>query len=152
MHTIISITMNEEHNKTQGAASEAHTAEGAAEGNQEFVEMKESLSDDVERHKTLAIIGYILPILFFLPFLSDEGKKSEFARFHANQHLILLIALVGLYFVHSFLFAMFFVGGYFIMNLINLAFLVLMIIGVINAAKGEMKELPLIGGFKLLNR
>lgn len=150
--------MNEEQKQsaTTGTENEqSNTQENSSAADrarQEFEEITESLNDDVANHKTLAIVGYILPILFFLPLLSEEGKKSEFARFHANQHLILLIALVGLYFVHSFLFMMFFMGGYFIMNIINLAFFVLMVIGIINAAKGEMKELPLVGGFKLLTK
>lgn len=111
-----------------------------------------SRSDDMGNHKVLAIVGYILPFLFFLPLLSEEGKKNEFAMFHANQHLILLIALVILYFIHSALFMMFFMGGYFLSSIINLAFLVLVIVGIVNAAQGKMKELPLIGGFNILNK
>jgi len=150
--------MNEEYKDTKATVEEneqpntQNTESAADAAKQEFEEMKESLTDDVGNHKTLAIVGYILPILFFLPLLSEDGKKNEFARFHANQHLIFLIALVGLYFVHSMLFSLFFMGGYFIMQLVNLVFFVFMIIGIINAAKGEMKELPLIGGFKLLTK
>lgn len=106
---------------------------------------------DADNHKVLAIVGYILPFLFFLPMLSDEGKKSEFAMFHANQHLILLIVLVVLYFLHSMFFMMFFMGGYFISNILNLAYLVLVILGVINAAQEKMKGLPLVGGFTILS-
>jgi len=129
-----------------------NTESAANAAKQEFEEMKESLTDDVGDHKTLAIVGYILPILFFLPLLSEEGKKNAFARFHANQHLIFLIAIFGLYILHNILFTMFFMGGFFIMQLINIAFLAFVIIGIINAAKGEMKELPLIGSFKILTK
>jgi len=150
--------MNDAHKDTtatEGAHEQPNTqyTENAADtAQQEFAEIRESLADDAGDHKGLAILGYILPILFFLPLLSEEGKKSEFARFHANQHLILLIAIFGLYILHNILFTMFFMGGFFIMQLINIAFLAFVIIGIINAAKGEMKELPLIGSFKILTK
>jgi hypothetical protein len=48
--------------------------------------------EDIEKNKALAIIGYILPILFFIPLLNDQSKNSPFAKFHANQQLVLLIA------------------------------------------------------------
>lgn len=118
---------------------------------EQYEQMKESVeSDTVSEHKGLAILGYILPFLFFLPLVNEKSKHNEFARFHANQHLILLIAIVGLYVVHNLLYMMLFLGGLFLSQLINLAFLVFMVLGIINAVKGEMKELPLIGGFNLL--
>ena len=48
--------------------------------------------EDREKNKILAIIAYLLPILFFLPYLND--KNSEYTRFHANQSLTWLITLV----------------------------------------------------------
>jgi len=39
---------------------------------------------DVQANKAMAIIGYILPFLFFIPLVTD-AKTSPFARFHANQ-------------------------------------------------------------------
>ena len=133
----------EQTNQGQNAAEEAK---------QEFAAMEEAnaADDGVSEHKTFAILGYILPILFFLPLINEKSKHNDFARFHANQQLILLIALLGLYMVHSMLFMMFFMGGYMIASLLNLAFLVFMILGIMSAANGKMKELPLIGGFKIL--
>ena len=57
-------------------------------------------SDDVEKNKAMAIIGYIIPILFFIP-LVTEAKDSVYAKFHANQQLILLIASIGVSVVGS---------------------------------------------------
>ncbi|TSC91091.1 MAG: Uncharacterized protein CEN90_639 [Parcubacteria group bacterium Licking1014_17] len=95
---------------------------------------------DVEKHKILAIIGYIIPVLFFVPLLTG-AKNSKFAMFHANQHLLILIVwLVG-----SLLMRVFFVGW-----LIGLFGLVLLIMGIISASKGEMKPLPLIGSIHLI--
>lgn len=105
-------------------------------------------SPSVDKHKALAIIGYILPILFFLPFLMEEGKKSAFARFHANQQLnLLLFGVVG-QIAAMVLTAV--VIGVFLFPIVVIASLVFMIMGIINAANGNMKPLPLIGGFTLI--
>jgi uncharacterized membrane protein len=37
-----------------------------------------------------------------------------------------------------------------LLGLVSLIFFILMIIGIINAVKGEMKELPVIGKYKIL--
>ncbi len=108
-----------------------------------------SVNDGVSEHKLWAILGYILPFLFFVPMVNDSSKHNAFARFHANQQLSLLVICLGLYIVSNmFLGMMFFV----IMPLINLAMLVLVIMGIIHAAKGEMKPLPAIGGIILLDK
>lgn len=51
-------------------------------------------ASDVEKNKLMAVIGYVLPILFFIPLLTD-AKESKFAMFHANQHLVLLIFVIA---------------------------------------------------------
>ena len=44
-----------------------------------------------------------------------------------------------------------FVSPFFgIISLLNIVILVFAIIGIINAAKGEMKELPLVGKFRII--
>lgn len=98
------------------------------------------VGDDVTKHKALAIVGYIIPLLFFIPMIS-EGKSSKYAMFHANQQLNLLI-LYAIGWVLMFVFIGMFV---------QLAGFILAIIGLINAAQGNMKPLPLIGGINLLN-
>lgn len=106
---------------------------------------------DYSDHKLYAILGYILPFLFFIPLVNDSSKNNPFARFHANQQLILLILGLAVYmFVNPFLFMTFGYGGYTLSSLLNLGIIVFVILGVMNASKEEMKELPLIGGFKLL--
>lgn len=104
-------------------------------------------SDDVEKNKAMAIIGYIIPILFFIP-LVTEAKDSVYAKFHANQQLILLIASIGVSVVGSIIPIL---GWFIILPLGSIALFVLAIIGLINAAKGQMKELPIIGSFKIIN-
>ena len=105
-------------------------------------------SSDVEKNKALAIVGYIFPILFFIPLITEDGKKSPFAKFHANQQLVLLIGWV----VVNVLGGIIPVLGWFVIWPIGTIFLIIVaIMGIVNAAKGEMKELPLIGGIKLIS-
>jgi len=48
---------------------------------------------DVEQNKGMAIIAYIL---FFIPILTGDHKKSRFVMYHTNQGLVLFYsALAG---------------------------------------------------------
>lgn len=49
---------------------------------------------DVEKHRAIAIIAYLLPFLFFLPICMDGN--STYNKFHANQSLTWLIVSVVL--------------------------------------------------------
>ncbi len=104
-------------------------------------------SADVEKNKLMAIIGYIIPILFFIPLLNEESKKSPFAKFHANQQLVLLISAIAVNIVGTLIPIL---GWFIILPIGSIILLVVAIIGIINAAKGEMKKLPIIGGFEIL--
>ena len=101
---------------------------------------------DVEKNKAMAIVGYIIPILFFIPLISD-GKNSPFAKFHANQQLVLLIAAVVVNVVGGMIPI---IGWFLILPLGCIFLLVVAIMGIINSSKGEMKKLPLIGGIEIL--
>lgn len=103
-------------------------------------------STDAEKNKVMAIVGYILPILFFIPLVSD-AKNSPFAKFHANQQLNLLLAAIAVNIVGTIIPIL---GWFIILPLGSLALIVFAIMGIINAAKGEMKKLPLIGGFQII--
>lgn len=110
---------------------------------------------DAEKNKPMAIIGYILPFLFFIPLVTD-AKGSKFAKFHVNQQLNLLLFWVAGWIIVSVLSAVFLVTLVLI-PLIPIIWLVLqigglvfLVLGVINAVKGEMKKLPIIGGFELI--
>ena len=103
---------------------------------------------DVESNKPLAIVGYIIPILFFLPLVIESSKNSPFAKFHANQQLILLIAAFGVQIVGIITIPL--LIGLLILPVGWLFLLVCAIMGIIGAANGQMKKLPLIGGFAIL--
>jgi uncharacterized membrane protein len=110
--------------------------------------------EDVENNKVFAILAYF-GILVLVPILA--AKESKFARFHANQGLVLFIAEVAwviIYYVLLTLFGMI-AGGLalmwiFIGSLVWIGFAVFAIIGIIYAAQGNTKPLPLFGKFKIL--
>lgn len=99
--------------------------------------------EDIEKNKVIAFLAYII---FFIPLIA--APDSKFARYHANQGLVLLIFSVALYVVGtitSFIFI-----GFIIMFLGWILILVLVIMGIINALNGQAKPLPIIGKFTIL--
>ena len=111
-------------------------------------------TQDIEKNKVMAILAYF-GILVIIPILA--AKESRFARFHSNQGLILLIAAILYSVAYSILNSIILSISWhliWIMSIIalvcGLAFLAWFVIGIINAAKGRAKELPLIGHFKIL--
>src|SRR3989344_3799394 len=77
-------------------------------------------------------------LLFFIPLLTD-AKNDPFVKFHVKQGLLVFILAV-ISMIISWVPVIFWISW-----LLNLAVLVFFILGVINAATGKEKELPLIG-------
>lgn len=100
----------------------------------------------MEGNKLLAAISYI-GILFLVPLLA--AKDDAFARYHANQGLVLFIANIAAA-IAGFVLGFIPVIGIIVAWIIRIALFVLMILGIINALKGEMKPLPLIGGIEII--
>lgn len=94
--------------------------------------------------KVFAIVGYIIPILFFVPLLT-EAKNQPFAKFHVNQQLLLLI-----WYVIANVVVVIPILGWIASPIIWVIGVVLAIMGIINAAQGTMKPLPIIGKYTLL--
>lgn len=92
--------------------------------------------------KVFGILSYF-GILWLVGLLAG---KTEFAKFHANQGLVLFIAGV----IISAVSAIPIVGWFIVAPLGSIATLVLAIMGIVNAAKGEMKPLPVIGKFQII--
>lgn len=98
--------------------------------------------DDVKSNKVMAILAYF-GILVLIPLFA--AKESKFARFHTNQGLILFICSIVSFCIgriHG-------LGA--ISWILNIAILVLAVMGIINAAKGENKALPLVGKFRIIS-
>lgn len=90
-----------------------------------------------EKNIGMAIVAYLL---FFVPLLT-EAKNDPFVKYHVKQGLVLFLSWVVLSVVGWIL--PWFLAW--IRIFLSLGLVVLLIIGIMNAAKGEQKPLPLIG-------
>jgi uncharacterized membrane protein len=149
----------------EGAATTKVTAGGPAAGNPSSTtpvdmttlmgtpESLEVTAEDAEKNKIFGILAY-LGILCLVPVLA--AKDSPFAKYHANQGLVLfileIVIWIALYVFSIFLAMLPGILGFMnvILGLVYLGPLVLLIIGIINAAAGKCVPLPVIGGIKLL--
>lgn len=108
---------------------------------------------DVEKNKAMGVLAY-LGILVLIPIFA--AKDSPFARYHANQGLLLCIAAIIYGVTYSILSSIILAISwrlYFlvsILGLVGIVFAVLCVIGIINAMNGKAKELPFIGKYKIL--
>lgn len=103
--------------------------------------------EDIDKNKVMGVLAY-LGLLVLVPLLA--AKDSKFARFHSNQGLVLLIA-EGICSVLSAILSL--IPFWLIrlpIYLVQIALFVLAIIGIVNAAGGKAKELPLIGKITIL--
>ena len=106
---------------------------------------------DVQQNKVMAILAYF-GLLVLVPIFT--AKESKFARFHANQGLVLLICNAAYSVVYSILSGILnaihlrFLTGIFF--LVYIVFFVFAIIGIVNAAGGKASKLPIIGDFQIL--
>ena len=101
--------------------------------------------NDIQQNRAMGILAYI-GILVLIPIFA--AKDSKWSRFHANNGLILAIAEVAVSVTFGILGMIPYVGLLFgvIGWLSGLALTALAVFGLVNAARGKAKELPLIGG------
>lgn len=113
---------------------------------------------DISANKVFAVLAYI-GILVLIPLIG--APNSKFARFHANQGLVLLIGELAYGIARGVLLSVLswvlfgparilYLAVKYITGILNLVFAVLAILGIINAAQGKAKELPLVGQIHLL--
>lgn len=101
---------------------------------------------DIDKNKIMAALSYVF-ILFLVPLFACP--QSKFAKFHANQgivnfcvDLVLALAISLCSFIP--------VVGWIVGVVGGLAGLALMVLGIYNAVMGKAKELPIVGGIKIL--
>ena len=118
-------------------------------------------AEDINQNNVMAVLSYFV-ILFLIPLLA--APNSKFARFHANQGLVLcilsVVSAIVIGIISAILTALMFfslsaaaiVGGLFglIWAAYGIFVFVLAIMGIVNAAQGKAKELPIIGKFKII--
>ncbi len=104
---------------------------------------------DIQKNKAMGILAYI-GILVLIPIFA--AKDSAYAKFHANQGLLLLIGEAAIGLVFGLLGLIPYVGVVFQILLwtCEVIFGALSLIGLVNAIFGKAKELPFLGGFYLL--
>jgi|CZCB01.1.fsa_nt_gi uncharacterized membrane protein len=101
----------------------------------------EFTQEDIEKNKTMAGLAYIL---FFLPLI--VCPDSSYAKFHANQGLLLLIVSIA----GNIILGMIPIIGWILLPLFGIVILVFAIMGLVNGLGGKAKRLPLIGKYTIL--
>jgi len=91
------------------------------------------------KNTLMGILAY-LGLLVIIPYL--VAKDDSFVKFHIRQGLVLVVIEIAVWFIGMIVWPfMIFIP------LVNLAVLVLVIIGIVNVVQGKEKELPLVGQF-----
>lgn len=92
--------------------------------------------EDVNNGKTMAIVAYLV---FFVPLLMDDMKRNNFVMYHTEQSIVLLIFNIIAAIVATVTCGIGFI--------LYIPWIVFLIMGIMNAANGVCKPLPLIGSF-----
>ena len=114
--------------------------------------------EDVQNNKAFAILAYFW-LLVLVPIFA--AKESKFARFHANQGLVLCIVetawwlinfIITAILIHTLSWSTLWLLSLWgvIYWLVSVGIFVFAIIGIVNAAQGSVKPLPIFGKFKIL--
>jgi len=91
------------------------------------------------KNTMMAVLAYIV---FFIPLLTD-AKDDPFVKYHVRQGLMLLIAGVVAWLIINVLPII----GFLIAPILDIAIIVLLVIGIMNAINGVEKPLPFIGSY-----
>lgn len=106
-----------------------------------------SPQQDIEQNKIYAILGYILSLTgfpFFILGLVIPKPESKFAKYHANQALLVYVFYMTTNIVLTILSVLSLgICGCLFFITIPVSF-IYFVLGTINAANGEMKPLPLL--------
>ncbi len=98
-------------------------------------------TEDIKKNKAMAGLSYLL---FFLPLL--VCPESGYAKFHANQSLLLLITGVA----GNVILGIIPLIGWVLIPFFGIGILILGIMGLVNGFGGKAKRLPIIGKFNIL--
>ncbi len=105
---------------------------------------------DIEQNKIFGILAYLPPLLFLVGLIA--ARQSKFAMYHCNQGLVLTLAAIVVSIANMIadaILAHIPILGWLLMLVLNLAIfvgiIVLVVMGILNAANGVCKPLPVIG-------
>lgn len=130
--------MNENYDQNQTQGNPQNNAGGAQQDPVTFESFNQA---DIDKNKTMAGLAYLI---FFLPLISCPD--SRFARFHANQGLLLLIFGVG----GSFVLGLIPILGWILLIFYPIVILIFGIMGLVNGFQGKVKRLPIFGKINIL--
>lgn len=117
----------------------------------EFTETEEIIAakEDIEKNRVFGIFAYIFfPVPFF------AAKNSPFANYHTRRGIVIFIAAIAIMLL-EFIVGMIPVLKWLLglpLYLISLVPLAYTVLGIINAARGKMKELPFFNRLKFLDK
>jgi len=119
---------NTQHNNQQSSQQNQDQSQPSAQS---------APAQEKDQNTLMAGLSYLGPLVFVSYIV---GKDDPFIKFHIKQGLVLLVGEVGLWFLGMLMWPLLPLVG-----LVNLGFLVLIVIGLINVVQGKEKELPLLG-------
>ncbi len=91
----------------------------------------------------MGVLAYLGPLVIVSYLVA---KDDHFVKFHIKQGLVVFCIEVLVWILSS-MFYWHVSGMYMLIQLLNLATLILSIIGIVNVVQKKEKELPLVGGF-----
>ena len=94
-------------------------------------------------NKTLSIVSYITIIGWFIAYFSGREKADSLLKYHLRQALGL--AIVSIIFNIAFTLVATMVPSLSFLGLVGYVFIILWVIGIINAANSVQRPIPLIG-------
>ncbi len=92
-----------------------------------------------QKNTLMGVLAYLGPLVI-VSYIA--AKDDPFVKYHIKQGLVLLIAEAVVWLLGSFFWQL-----WVIYEIINLACVILSIVGIINVVQGHEKELPLVGQF-----
>jgi len=96
-------------------------------------------------NKSLSIVSYITIIGWLVAYFIGKEKADAFLKYHLRQSLGLVLTMFLFSLVVNVLTRLILVLE--LLNILSFAFLIWIIIGIVNAANQEMKPLPFIGKY-----
>lgn len=108
---------------------------------QSFVVDKGYEPSDIEANKLFAILAYLGPLVFVPIF---AARNSKFAKFHANNGLVIFIVWILSNILRVIPIVKHFVW------IISILIAIVDIIGLVQAIKGEAKPMPVISDIKII--
>lgn len=95
--------------------------------------------------KTVAIVSYITLIGWIVALIIHSDRKTRLGAYHLRQTLGLMILAIAIY-ILSFPLAMVPYMGWILSLTLNFGILAMWLMGIIAAAGGQEKPVPIVGG------